>query len=185
MENMNLKQLKQIAKDYGIKRYSQLNKKELIECIGQMESPGIFIYQKFPYKKLNQPINPVLKKLNVEHMRTLAKECGIKKYYHMNRNELIYELNDMEIDPDKFFNIIDNVITASKKYECIHGCFKYQCKKCQGSQICEHNKRRTRCKECGGGSICEHKRQKTNCKLCKVVKICEHNKMTGYCKECC
>ena len=170
LQRSSVKQLKQIAKELGFKRYSQMIKAELIEAIKQAQSPSINIIEKSSSKKLKQQINPVFEKLNVEHMRAVAKEHGIKKYYFMTRNELIEELGDMDIDLNKLSNIVYKIITASKKYECIHGSFKYQCKECHGSQICIHNKRKTRCKECGGGGICKHKRERYICKECRITK---------------
>ena len=198
MDRLNVIQLKQIAKEKGVKRYSQMIKAELIEAIKQPQV--IKTDTDIAHKK---PINPVFEKINVEHMRELGKEYGIKKYYWMNRHELIEELNDINLDLDKLKAIIVKITPTTKKYECIHGNFKYQCKECHGSQICNHNRIKSCCKECKGGSICEHKRnryickdckgkgicihgkQRWFCKLCGGTQICKHKKQKAYCKECC
>ena len=41
-----------------------------------------------------------------------------------------------------------------------------ECKDCEGSQICQHQRQRSKCKDCGGGSICIHQRRRSECKEC-------------------
>jgi hypothetical protein len=40
--------------------------------------------------------------------------------------------------------------TDNSKYFCCHNKWKYTCKQCQGSQLCEHGIKRCQCRECGG-----------------------------------
>ena len=53
---------------------------------------------------------------------------------------------------------------------CDHGLQKAFCIVCKGNQICfEHNvkpKQKAQCKSCNGSTICTHNKQKHHCKLC-------------------
>ena len=189
MENQTVKQLKAIARERGIKKYSRMRKAELIESLTQPQVLNTNIIEE-SISEINVPIlknpqraiNPILENLSVEHMRALAKDQGIKRYYWMTRPKLIEGLGDIDIDPNTLSNILDKITT--KKYNCIHGKFKYQCKDCRGSQICLHNRRKTQCRECNGGSICEHKRVRYICKDCNGKGICIHGKQRCFCKDC-
>ena len=41
-----------------------------------------------------------------------------------------------------------------------------QCRECNGSSFCVHDKRRTTCKQCDGASVCPHNKQRYQCKQC-------------------
>ena len=71
---------------------------------------------------------------------------------------------------------------------------KENCKKCNGSSICKHQKYKSSCKECGGSQICIHNIHKQYCKKCNGYKLCKsswcetvvgsHKKYDGYCVYC-
>ena len=68
--------------------------------------------------------------------------------------------------------------------KCEHNKYSFQCKECNGVNVCIHKKQKHTCKECSGKGICPHQRIKSNCVECKGGSICEHNKRRSRCKEC-
>lgn len=68
--------------------------------------------------------------------------------------------------------------------KCEHNKYKFQCKECDGSQICIHATRKVTCKLCMGSAICEHNCIKYTCTICKGSTICEHNKRRYRCIDC-
>ena len=74
--------------------------------------------------------------------------------------------------------------TISKKYNCIHGKRKSQCRDCGGSAFCEHGKFKSTCRDCGGSAFCEHSKFKSHCRDCGGSSFCEHGKEKSRCIDC-
>ena len=71
-----------------------------------------------------------------------------------------------------------------KKYKCLHGKRKTECRDCGGVSICEHDKHKSTCRDCGGSQICEHSRRRSQCKECDGGAICKHKKYKASCRDC-
>ena len=56
----------------------------------------------------------------------------------------------------------------SKRYECEHGRYKYQCKECHGSSRCQHNSHFGFCMQCDSRYLCRHGKSKYTCSRCKA-----------------
>ena len=56
----------------------------------------------------------------------------------------------------------------SKRYECEHGRYKYQCKDCRGSSRCQHNLHFGFCMQCDSRYLCRHGKSKYTCSRCKA-----------------
>ena len=77
-----------------------------------------------------------LLKFSYVELLNLARQHKVYRRTRLLKTELAQKLFDMNIT-------IPNEIILPKvknKYNCIHGKYKYNCKECGGSQICEHKK---------------------------------------------
>lgn len=137
---------------------------------------------------IGSTIQPLSKRMG--HHRTV-KSCSSREITNIGDAyiELLenYPCNDIYALKSRENYHMRNSICVNKNLaidDCPHGIQSSQCKKCDGSSICEHKNHRNICKECQGAGICEHNHIRSTCKECHGSSICEHNKMRCQCKEC-
>ena len=140
----------------------------------------------------NRPLSEFHYKINGDP----SKWCIIcwKRYYCKNNNDPNFcklcktiKSDDefgFRVNGDRYKTCEECRIKVKQKRACIHGCRKYRCKVCGGSEICEHNKRRSECRDCGGGFICEHNKRRSQCRDCGGGSICDHGRRRSECRDC-
>ena len=143
MEKQSVKELKKLAKDQGIKGYYRLRKAELIEALGNIDTPRpITELEPIPEDKTKK------NKYKCVHGRFkyYCKDCGGSRICSHNlRKNRCRECDGSSI--------------------CEHDRMRNVCKECGGSQICIHGKQIWWCRLC----ICKHNRRKEQCKECHTT----------------
>ena len=142
LDDLNLRQIKRIARELKIKGRSKMSKNDL--------------FNEFKKYKDEEIVNLIEKVKNTcpyicihgKH-KYFCKECGGRQL--CSHDGIKYRCKE-----------------CGGSQICIHGRIKYRCKECGGSQICKHNKQKQQCKECGGSQICKHGKQKASCKKCRM-----------------
>ena len=99
IENMRVRELKEMAKSKGIKKYYSLGRAELLKAL--------------------EPARPVpkpsLSKMSAKQLRVIAKGRGIKKYYRLKKGELLKALKP-SVKPVPKSRLIRQTDTAIKGY---------------------------------------------------------------------
>ena len=96
LNSLNVKQLKELAKERGIPGYYKLNRSQLLSALAASSRPVSPVRVVTPPK----PVSPVvpaavstnLNSFNVKQLKELAKERGIPGYYKLNRSQLLSAL---------------------------------------------------------------------------------------------
>ncbi|XP_065651130.1 serum response factor-binding protein 1-like [Hydra vulgaris] len=108
MNNKNVKDLRQIAKERGIKYYYTKPKRELINELSQLTNsqeptrtnpaPRQDVYR--PDRFVPMSIKMEMSSKKVEDLRQIAKNQGIKYYYSKRKSDLINELSQSTISQE-------------------------------------------------------------------------------------
>lgn len=93
LSNINISDLKSIAKSCGAKGYSTMNKKKLIELLSNDTNfccTKLKVLQKVP----NHEVNINLNDYNLVQLKNIARNCGVKGFSTMKKNKLIETLEE-------------------------------------------------------------------------------------------
>ena len=110
-ENMNVKELKALAKERGIKGYYRLRKAELIEILG-IQAPATIM--KEPVPEINKP---VLSPTKMENRSRVSSLVGLAKKQVDSVNKAINEFADWIINlvPEPIRRTVNTGVENLKK----------------------------------------------------------------------
>ena len=121
MNQMNIHELKLLAKEHRIKAYYKLNKPQLIDAI---VDSGILIIAPWP-------VEEEFPNYRCRHNKYKyhCKDChGSQICEHKKSRSYCKQCKGLQI--------------------CPHNRIKYECRNCHGKAFCIHNKNKKNCKEC-------------------------------------
>ena len=94
LDSLNVKQLKELAKQRGVPGYYKLNRSQLLSALAASSRPASPVRVATPPRPAS-PVRqslPSLESLNVKQLKELAKQRGVPGYYKLNRSQLLSAL---------------------------------------------------------------------------------------------
>ena len=92
-DSLNVKQLKELAKQRGVSGYYKLTRPQLLSALAASSRPASPVRIATPPRPASpSPVRPGFDSLNVKQLRELAKQRGVPGYYKLTRPQLLSAL---------------------------------------------------------------------------------------------
>jgi len=97
LDSLNVKQLKELAKQRGVPGYYKLTRPQLLSALAASSRPASPVRVATPPRPVSpvrqpSPVRPSLDSLNVKQLKELAKQRGVPGYYKLTRPQLLSAL---------------------------------------------------------------------------------------------
>ena len=92
-DSLNVKQLKELAKQRGVPGYYKLTRPQLLSALAASSRPASPVRIATPPRPASpSPVRPGFDSLNVKQLKELAKQRGVPGYYKLTRPQLLSAL---------------------------------------------------------------------------------------------